>query len=126
MFRPAGAVINVRKLFKANCGPGAVYLGSEVRQRGEHNVIAIQFEIVPEGRRFDLDGVLHPSGSDDEQMENAVLRIATIAKNIRQTLAEPDGRSALLKSCGRSQKPVTLPAMPWDDDKQEGGGNGRA
>lgn len=117
--------LNVRKLFKANCGAGAVYLGSEVRQRGEHNVIAIQFEIVPEGRRFDLDGVLHHGENEDQQMENAIIRIAGIARTIRETLAKPDGKSALLKSCGRSQKPVTLPAMPWDD-KQEGGGNGRA
>jgi hypothetical protein len=87
--------VNVRQLFKANCGPGAVYLGSEVRQRGDHNTIAIQFEIIPEGRKFDLDGVLHQGDSHDAQLENAVLKIAGIARNIRETLANPDGKSVL-------------------------------
>lgn len=87
--------VNVRKLFKAHCGVGAVYLGSEIRQRGEHNVVAIQFEMVPEGRKFDLDGVLHEGEGEDEQIENAVLKIAHKARHIRDVLAAPDGKSVL-------------------------------
>lgn len=83
--------MNIRKLFKRNCGSGARYLGSELRQRGEHNTVAVTFEIVPEGRRFNLDGVLHEGDTPDEQMERAVVKIAGIAKNIRATLAAPDG-----------------------------------
>lgn len=87
--------ISIRKIFKANCGSGAVYLGSELRQRGEHNTVAVQFELVPEGRKFDLDSVLHDGETADEQMQNAVLKIAAIAKNVRETLAAPDGKSVI-------------------------------
>lgn len=83
--------MNIRRLFKKNCGPGARYLGSELKQRGEHNVVQVSFEIVPEGRKFNLDGVLHEGDTADEQIERAVLKIAGIAKNIRATLAAPDG-----------------------------------
>lgn len=83
--------INIRKLFKANCGSGAVYLDSKFDQRGEHNVVQISFEIIPEGRKFQVDGVLHQGDTDDAMVENAVLKIAGIAKNIRATLAAPDG-----------------------------------
>ena len=88
-------MVNVRRLFKMHCGRGAVYLSSELRQRGEHNTIAIKFEIVPEGRKFDLDGVLHQGDTDEQQLENAVIKIAGIARNIRATLANPDGKSVL-------------------------------
>ena len=88
-------MINVRRLFKTHCGRGAVYLASELRQRGDYNTIAIQFEIVPEGRKFDLDGVLHQGETDEQQLENAVIKIAGIARNIRATLANPDGKSVL-------------------------------
>lgn len=88
-------MLNIRKIFKANCGPGAVYLGSEMQQRGEHNTVMVTFELVPEGRKFQLDGILHQGDTDDMQLENAVLKIATIAKNIRETLANPDGKSVL-------------------------------
>lgn len=87
--------VNIRKLFKANCGPGAVYLGSELRQRGEHNVVAIQFEMVPEGRKFDMDGVLHEGDSGEAQIENAVLKIADKARRIRDVIAAPDGKTVL-------------------------------
>lgn len=85
--------VNVRKLFKANCGSGAVYLASEFKMRGDYNVVQVSFEIVPEGRKFQLDGVLHEGETDDAMVENAVLKIAGIAKNIRATLAAPDGGS---------------------------------
>lgn len=88
-------MLNIRKLFKANCGPGAVYLGSELQQRGEYNTVAVQFELVPEGRKFNLDGILHEGETDDVQLENAVLKIAAIARNVRETLANPDGKSVL-------------------------------
>ena len=83
--------VNIRKLFKANCGPGALYLGSELKQRGEYNTVMVSFELKPEGRKFQLDGVIHQGKTDDEQLTNAVLKIAGIAKNIRETLAKPDG-----------------------------------
>lgn len=82
---------NIKKLFKANCGSGARYISHELLQRGEHNTVKVRFKIVPEGRTFDLDGVLHTGNTADEQLENAVLRIAGIAKNIRATMAAPDG-----------------------------------
>lgn len=83
--------VNIRKIFKKNCGPGARYLGSELKQRGEYNTVLVTFEMVPEGRKFNLDGVLHVGDTADEKLENAVLRIAAIAKNIRATMAAPDG-----------------------------------
>lgn len=83
--------INIRKLFKRHCGPGARYLGSELQMRGEHNTVMVAFEMVPEGRKFKLDGVLHEGETADEQIERAVVKIAGIAKNIRATLAAPDG-----------------------------------
>ena len=89
------SAINVCKIFKKNCGPGAVFLASEFRQRGEHNTLAICFEMVPEGRKFDLDTVLHEGETDEEQVTNAVLKIAGIAKNIRQVLEQPDGAGSL-------------------------------
>ena len=83
--------MNIRRLFKKNCGSGARYLGSQLQQRGEHNTVLVTFEIVPEGRKFNLDGVLHEGDTPDERLERAVLKIAGIAKNIRATLAVPDG-----------------------------------
>jgi hypothetical protein len=83
--------VNIRKLFKLHCGPGAVYLSSEFKARGEHNTVVICFKIIPEERAFRLDGVLHEGETDDEMTENAVRKIAGIAKNIRETLAKPDG-----------------------------------
>lgn len=85
--------MNIRKLFKANCGPGARYLGHEMRQRGEHNTVAIQFEMVPEGRQFDLDWVVR--GDGDEGLRVAVLKIAETAQNIREHV-KPDGRPAVM------------------------------
>ena len=87
--------VNIKKIFKANCGPGARYFGSEMQQRGEHNTVMVTFDLVPEGRRFNLDGVLHEGETPDEQVRAAVLKIAAIARNIRQTLANPDGKSVL-------------------------------
>lgn len=83
--------INVRRLFKENCGLGARYISSELEQRGDHNTVKVRFEMIPEGRFFDLDGVLHVGDTADEQLENAVLRIAGIAKDIRATMAAEDG-----------------------------------
>lgn len=83
--------VNIRKLFKRHCGSGARYLGSQMQQRGEYNTVLVSFEIVPEGRKFNLDGVLHQGDTPDEQIEAAVVKIAGIAKNIRATLAAPDG-----------------------------------
>ena len=46
-------MINIRALFKANCGPGARFLKSSLVQRGEEwNTVAIRFEIIPEERQF--------------------------------------------------------------------------
>lgn len=83
--------VNIRKLFKLHCGPGAVYLGSHFDFRGEHKTVVVAFEIIPEAGKFRLDGVLHEGETDDEITENAVIKIAGIAKNIRETLAAPDG-----------------------------------
>lgn len=82
-------MVNIRRTFKANCGSGARYLGHEMRQRGEHNTVAIQFEMVPEGRRFDLDWVVRDEG--DEGLQLAVLKIAETAKNIREHLKPAPG-----------------------------------
>lgn len=87
--------VNIRRLFKKNCGSGARYISHELLQRGEHNTVKVRFEMIPEGRTFDLDGVLHVGATADEQLENAVLRIAGIAKNIRATMAAPDGAGVL-------------------------------
>lgn len=95
-------MVNIRKLFKANCGPGARYVGSELKQRGEHNTVLVTFEMVPEGRKFNLDGVLHVGDTEYEQLQNAVLRIAGIAKNIRETMAAPDGAGSIVMIRGRN------------------------
>ena len=84
--------LNIRKIFNANCA-GSKYLGSEIRQRGEHNVVAIQFEMVPEGRKFDLDCVIRADG--DDGLQAAVLRIAEIASNIREHI-KPDPRPVVM------------------------------
>lgn len=84
-------MVNVRRLFKKNCGSGARFINHELVQRGEHNTVKVRFQMIPESRTFDLDGVLHVGDTPDEQLENAVLRIAEIAKNIRATMAVPDG-----------------------------------
>lgn len=88
--------VNIRKLFKSCCGDGARYLGSEMQQRGEHNTVLVRFEIVPERRQFSLDGVLHQGETPDEKLRNAVVKIAGIARNIRATLAAPDGKSVIM------------------------------
>lgn len=82
-----------RRIFKANCGSGARFVSSELVHRGDHNTVKVRFQMIPEGRTFDLDGVLHEGDTPDEQLERAVLKIARIAKNIRATLAAPDGGS---------------------------------
>lgn len=87
--------VNIRKIFKANCGPGAQYLSSGLQQRGEHNTVSIRFRMVPENRTFDMDGVIHEGETDDEQLRNAVLKIALKVRNIRAVLAAPDGSSAV-------------------------------
>jgi hypothetical protein len=94
-YRAGRASVNIRKIFKANCGPGARYIGSELKQRGEHNTVLVTFEMVPEGRKFNLDGVLHEGATRDEQIERAVVKIAGIARNIRATMAAPDGAGAV-------------------------------
>jgi hypothetical protein len=76
----------IQRIFKANCGSGARYIWSELSRRGEHDVVVLEFEIVPERRRFKLDGVIHPPG-DDAAVRAAVERIADIAKNVRVHLA---------------------------------------
>lgn len=86
--------VDVRRIFKTNCGPDAKYLAHEFKLRGEHNVIEVKFRIRG-GRTFQLDGVLHQGETDDEQARNAVLKIAGIAKNIRKVLEQPEGTGSL-------------------------------
>ena len=71
--------LEVCRIFTEHCGPGAKYLHSEPRMRGPHKTIAVVFEMVPEGRKFDLDQVVR-----DDDIEDAVIKIAEIAKNIRE------------------------------------------
>lgn len=78
--------INIKRTFKRHCGAGAVFVGAMMQNRGEHNTVAIQFDIVPEGRRFALDGVIHEPCGDDE-VKAAVLKIADIAKNVRRHIS---------------------------------------
>jgi hypothetical protein len=78
--------VSVREVFKRHCGPGAMFVYSEMQNRGEHNTVAIQFDIVPEGRRFALDGVIHEPCGDGE-VKAAVLKIADIARNVRQHIS---------------------------------------
>lgn len=85
--------VDIKKLFKANCGSGARYLSSEMRQRGDHNTVAVQFQMIPEDRRFDLDWAI--TGEGDEGLRAAVLKIAETAKNIREHL-KPDPRPAVM------------------------------
>jgi hypothetical protein len=89
--------LNIRKIFNANCGKGARYLGSELRDRGEHATVAIQFEMIPEGRKFDLDCVIRYDG--DEGVRRAVMRIAEIASNIREHI-KPDPAPVVMNGHG--------------------------
>ena len=85
--------VNVRKLFKANCGPGVSYIGVRFREREQYRTVVVAFK---RGERtFELDGVIHDGNSPDERLANAVLRIAAIAKGLEQTLAQPDGAGRL-------------------------------
>lgn len=86
--------IDVRRLFKANCGPDAKYLAHKFKLRGEWNVVEVKFRIRG-GRTFQLDGVIHQGETFDEQARNAVLKIAAIAKNIGAVLAQPEGAGSL-------------------------------
>lgn len=83
----ASMAIDVEQIFRENCGTAAKYLASEMRDRQGFKCLAIQFEMVPEGRKFDLDTVLR--GDGDEALRAAVLKIADIAKNIREHI-EPN------------------------------------
>jgi len=85
--------VNVRKLFKANCGPEASFVGFRLREREQHRTVVVAFK--HDGRTFELDGVIHHGNTPDERLTNAVLRIAAIAKGIEQTLAQPDGTGKL-------------------------------
>lgn len=81
--------VNVRKLFKANCGPEARYLGHIFRPRGEYRTIVIAFR---RGKRtFELDGVIHLGATENERLENAIIRIAGIAKNVKAVMDGRDG-----------------------------------
>jgi hypothetical protein len=80
---PASAAVEalIRHTFEEDCGTGARYLRSELGRRGEHATVAVQFEMIPEGRQFNLDGVIRSEG--EEGLRAAVLKIADIARNIR-------------------------------------------
>lgn len=84
--RDIGIHHRVREQFKASCGDGARYHSSEFSGRDGHYTIAVCFEIIPEGRKFHLDGVIHePCG--DSEIKAAVAKIADIAKNVRQHIS---------------------------------------
>jgi len=85
--------VNIRKVFKANCGPEARYLGHIFRPRGEYRTVVIAFK---RGKRtFELDGVIHLGATENERIENAVIRIAGIAKGLKQVLDGRDGSGQL-------------------------------
>lgn len=60
---------------------------------GGFPVIVIWFSLGK--RKFQLDGVIHSGETPDDRTRNAVIKIATIAKNLRATLNAPDGAGQL-------------------------------
>lgn len=85
--------INVRKIFRANCGPDAKFIAFRMRVPREgsagYPLVCVGFSVGK--RNFELDGVIHQGDSPDERMTNAVLKIASIAKNAKAITAMPDG-----------------------------------
>ena len=89
--------VNIRKVFKANCGPDAKMVGYQLRKPREgssgYPLVCVAFSV---GKRtFELDGVIHQGETPDERMTNAVLKIAAIANNVKAITAAPDGRGAV-------------------------------
>ena len=83
----------VKRVFEANCGDGARFLGSyltlapPMSQNHVPDLVAVQFEMVPEGRQFNLDGVVHKGQHFTAELEKAVIKIADIARDVRKHLA---------------------------------------
>lgn len=76
--------IDIRQTFTSHCGDGSKYVSHSGAIRDDCPVISIRFDMVPEGRQFELDGVIHGPARHD--LRNAVVRIATIARDIREHL----------------------------------------
>lgn len=89
--------VNIRKIFRANCGPDARFIASQMRKPREgsngYPLVCVGFSIGK--RKFELDGVIHQGGTSDERMTNAVLKIAAIAKNVTAITAAPDGSGSV-------------------------------
>lgn len=89
--------VNIRKIFRTNCGPDAKMVGYQLRKPREgsngYPLVCVGFSV---GKRtFELDGVIHQGETPDERMTNAVLKIAAIAKNVTAITAAPDGAGAV-------------------------------
>lgn len=85
--------VNIRKVFRENCGPHARFVAYQMRKPREGSsgfpVVCIGFSVGK--RKFELDGVIHHGESPDERLRNAVLKIAAIARNVKAIMAAPDG-----------------------------------
>lgn len=92
--------LNIRKLFNDNCGDGAQYVESEFVPGGEgqFDKLQLRFRMVPEGRIFNLDHTFRESGP--AAFEAGVLKLADIAKNIRDHLKPNEGMNG--QAPGRS------------------------
>ena len=81
--------INIRGVFKTYSGRDIRFLKAATATRGDMPVVIIWFR---RGKRtFQLDGVIHQGATPDDQLRNAVIRIAGIAKNLTAVLEKPDG-----------------------------------
>lgn len=89
--------VNIRKTFTRHCGPEARFIAYRMRKEREGSggfpTVVIGFSVGK--RKFELDGVIHVGNSPDQRLENAVIKIATIAKNVNQVLTSPDGAGAV-------------------------------
>lgn len=81
-------MVKVKRLFKANCGPGARYISHTFGELGEFKAVIFQFAMEPEGRVFNSTQVIR--GPSDSDLEVAVLKVAAIARDIREHVKQPE------------------------------------
>jgi len=75
-------MVRIKAIFKANCGPGARYVSHSIAERDGLKCLLLRFQMVPEGRLFDLDHAFREY--NDDGIERGVLKVAAIARDVRE------------------------------------------
>ena len=84
-------MVKIRCLFEGNCGSGARYISHSLSERDGYKCLMLRFQMVPEGRLFDLDHVIREF--TDDGIAQGVLKLAAIARDIRGHIGAVDGHS---------------------------------